>query len=107
MICDDESVEMTAAQVATDAGHVAWLREMTDRGMFIAGARLRPVATATTVQVRSGEMLISDGPFAETKDLIGGFVLLDCADLDEAIAAAAKHPVAAYGKVEIRPLWTS
>lgn len=100
MMCDDGSVEKTADQVA-------WLREMTDRGMFITGARLRPVATATTVQVRSGETLVSDGPLAETKEAIGGFVLLDCADLDEAIAAAAKHPVAAHGKVEIRPLWTA
>ena len=80
---------------------------MSDRGMFITGARLRSVATATTVQVRSGETLISDGPFTEAKEPIGGFVLLDCADLDEAIAVAAKHPVAAYGKVEIRPLWSA
>ena len=72
--------------------------------MFITGAQLMPVATATTVQVRSGETLVSDGPFAQAKDLIAGFVLLDCADLDEAIAAAARHPVAAHGKVEIRPL---
>jgi hypothetical protein len=98
MMCDDESAEMT------HPGHVAWLREMTDRGMLITGARLRPVATATTVQVRSGETLVCDGPVAETKVPMGGFVLLDCADLNEAIAAAAKHPVAAYGKVEIRPL---
>ena len=99
MIYDDEPARMSA-------GHVSWLREMTDRGIFITGARLMPVATATTVQVRSGETLISSGSIAETKDLIGGFVLLDCADLEEAIAVAAKHPVAAYGKVEIRPLRT-
>jgi hypothetical protein len=98
MMCDDESAERS------HPGHVAWLREMTDRGMLITGARLGPTATATTVQVRSGETVVSVGPFAEAKDPVGGFVLLDCADLGEAIAVAAKHPVAAHGRVEIRPL---
>jgi hypothetical protein len=64
------------------------------------------VRGATTVQVRGGEVLIADGPFAETKEQIAGFDILECADLDEAIEVAAKHPVARFGKIEVRPYWT-
>ncbi len=70
-----------------------------------ACARLRPVAGATSVRVRQGETLVSDGPFAETKDFVGGFAVVECADLDEAIAIAAGHPWAHRGVVEIRPVW--
>jgi hypothetical protein len=65
---------------------------------------LAPTAAATTVRVRGGEVLISDGPFAETKELIVGFDLIECADLDEAIEVASKHPAASYGMIEVRPL---
>jgi hypothetical protein len=71
------------------------------------GAALQPAATATTVQVSSGkggDVVTSDGPFAETKEILGGFYLLECADLDEAIAWAAKIPAAWNGKVEVRPV---
>jgi hypothetical protein len=68
-------------------------------------ARLRPVVDATTIRVRDGETLISDGPFAETKDFVGGFLLVECADLDEAVEIAAGHPYAQRGSVEIRPVW--
>ena len=68
-------------------------------------ARLRPVVDATAVRVRDGETLVSDGPFAETKDFVGGFVIVDCESLDEAIAIAAGHPYARWGGVEIRPVW--
>jgi hypothetical protein len=78
---------------------------MTRRGVFVNGARLRPVADATSVRVRAGETLVSDGPFAETKDLVGGFVLVECRHLDEAIEVAARHPVARHGIVEVRPVW--
>jgi len=105
LICDDESVQLSAAELAADPEHQGWLQETTDRGVFVTGGRLRPVADATTVQVRHDETLVSDGPFAETKDLVGGFVLVECADLDEAIEVAARHPVARYGVVEVRPVW--
>jgi hypothetical protein len=61
-------------------------------------------STATTVRVRNGQLLVSDGPFAETKELIVGFDLLDCADLDEAIEVARTHPMARGGRIELRPL---
>ena len=68
-------------------------------------ARLRPIVDATTVRVRDGETLVSDGPYAETKDFVGGFVIVECPNLDDAIAIAAGHPYAPWGGVEIRPVW--
>ena len=83
----------------------AWVEEMDRRGIRLEGDRLRPVSDATTVSVRGGEVLIADGPFAETKEQIGGFFLVDCKDLDEAIAVAAKLPGARHGTIEVRPIW--
>ena len=84
--------------------HKAWMDDLVARGIFHGGARLRPTAT-TKVQVRGGETLVSDGPYAETKELIGGFLVVECAHLDEAIEIAAGHPFAAFGTVEVRPVW--
>lgn len=67
--------------------------------------RLQPVATSTTVQVRNGDTITTDGPFAETKEQFGGYYLVEAKDLDEAIAMAAKIPTAEYGTVEVRPIW--
>ena len=84
----------TEPEVDLKAETEAWVAEMDGRGVRTTGDRLRPVADTTTVRVRGGEPLLTDGPFAETKEQIGGFDLLECADLDEAIEVAAKHPVA-------------
>ena len=84
---------------------MGWVDEWQGRGALIAGERLRPVAEATTLKVRGGETLIADGPFAETKERIAGYDIIDCADLDEAIEVASKHPVAKFGMVEVRPFW--
>ncbi len=73
-------------------------------GVFIAGEPLDSITTATTVRVRSGQSQISDGPFAETKEALGGYYLLDCEDLDQAITYAAQIPSATYGSIEIRPV---
>jgi hypothetical protein len=105
-VCIDESVELSpeeGAQMGVAAD--AWVEEMTRRGIRLAGQRLRPVSDATTVQVRGGEVMIADGPFAETKEQIAGYDIIDCADLDEAIEVASRHPVAAFGKLEVRPFW--
>ena len=106
LVCAAESVELTPEQIAqigpaTDA----WVEEMDGRGLRLEGERLRPVSDATTVQVRGGDLLISDGPFAETKEQIAGYDILECADLDEAIEVASKHPVAKFGTLEVRPFW--
>ena len=82
----------------------SWLEEVQARGVSLHGDRLRGVDDATTVQVRDREVLISDGPFAETKEQIAGYDVIECADLDEAIEIAAKHPTAWLGTIEVRPI---
>ena len=81
-----------------------WIAEMEGRGVLLHGDRLRYVSDATTVRVRSEELLVSDGPFAETKEQIAGYDVIDCADLDEAIEIASKHPTAHWGIIEVRPV---
>lgn len=88
-----------------EASPDSWVEEMDGRGVRLHGARLRPVSAATTVRVRGDEVLLSDGPFAETKEQVGGYDLIECADLDEAIEVASKHPVARFGTIEVRPIW--
>jgi hypothetical protein len=75
-------------------------------GARVDGDRLQGVSAATTVRARNGGPVVTDGPFAETKEQIAGYDVIDVADLDEAIAVAARHPVAAWGAIEIRPFWT-
>lgn len=87
-----------------ERGCEGWSEEMTARGVLRGGGGLRPPDEATTVRVRSDEVLLTDGPFAETKEQIGGFTLIECADLDEALEIAGKHPAARYGAIEVRPL---
>jgi len=80
-----------------------WFAEFQPRGFLSDGDRLRPAEEATTVRVRRGKALVTDGPFAESKEWIAGFDLLDCPDLDTALEVAAKHPMARFGRIEIRP----
>jgi hypothetical protein len=82
-----------------------WVEEMDRRGVRKFGNRLRPAEDATTVRKRGGEVLVTDGPFVEGKEYIAGIDVIECADRDEAIEIASKHPMAAYGLVEIRPFW--
>jgi hypothetical protein len=78
---------------------------MRDRRALIAGEALDSITTATTVRVADGKTITTDGPFAETKETLGGFYLVEAADLDEAIGYAAMIPAAAQGCVEVRPVW--
>lgn len=73
-------------------------------GMYQAGAALQPIATATTVKVRDGKTVTTDGPFAETKEQLGGLFVLECKDLDEAIEYASKIPTSRHGSIEVRPI---
>ena len=76
-----------------------------ERGQFEAGEALQPTSTATTVRVENGRTITTDGPFAETKEQLGGFYLVECRDIDEAIDLAARIPGATHGSIEIRPIW--
>jgi len=87
------------------AAYAAFTREARDRGVMLGGEALQPTSAATSVRVREGSALVTDGPFAETKEALGGYYLLDCRDLDEAIELAAKIPGARQGTIEIRPIW--
>lgn len=81
-----------------------WVTEMDGSGRRLTGDRLAPQAQARAVRVRGGKTLVTDGPFLETKEILGGFDLLECKDMEEAIEVAAAHPFAALGVMELRPL---
>ena len=85
-------------------GHGMFAQEALQRGILRGGAPLQPTSTARTVQVRKGKTLVTDGPFAETKEQLAGTYILDCKSMDEAIELAAKIPDARYGSIEIRPV---
>ena len=89
---------------AVDQEYMAFTKDIIDRGLMKGGEALQPTSTATTVRVRNGETLTTDGPFAETKDQLGGFYLVDCKDLDEAIEVAARIPDVRRGSIEVRPI---
>jgi hypothetical protein len=82
-----------------------WVDDLDRRGKRLDGERLRPVADATTVRVRDGELLVTDGPFTESKEWIIGYDILECDDLDEAVELAGRHPMARAGRIEVRPFW--
>jgi hypothetical protein len=87
-------------------GYAEFSQQVKDAGQFVAGEALQSVATATTVTLENGKVETMDGPFAETKEQLGGFYILECADLDEALKLAEQIPTAKYGRVEVRPIMT-
>src|SRR6478672_531340 len=93
------------AALASNMRYAAFTADVRERGLFRAGEALEPTNTATTVRVRDGRALVTDGPFAETKEFLGGFYLLECRDLDEAIELAKRIPAVERGSIEIRPIW--
>ena len=92
------------AQAAGMKGWVDYTKWLKDTGAHLGGEALQPTTTATTVKVRDGETLTTDGPFAETKEQLGGYYLIDVENLDDAIAAAARCPGAFGGPMEVRPI---
>lgn len=86
------------------AAYAAFSEEARRVGAVIAAHELQPVSTATTVRVRDGRVTMTDGPFAETRETLGGFYLIDCNDLDQALSLAAKIPSAKVGSIEVRPV---
>ena len=103
---DESAVESVPPEqgVRITEAYEALTAERKQAGVFLGGEGLQRSSTATTVRVRDGEPLLTDGPFAETREQLAGFYLLECADLDEAIGWAAKIPSAASGSIEVRPV---
>ncbi|MFL4902405.1 YciI family protein [Streptomyces sp. MMS24-I2-30] len=98
--------DLSPAEIAGDPRFTSYIEEVRERGVVKGGARLRPVTDATTVRVRGDEVLLSDGPFAESKEYVAGIDIVEVADLDEAISLASRHPAAlGGGTVEVRPVW--
>lgn len=104
IICHDESIVPTAALVTEI---VAWDKEMEGRGIRKYGNPLRPPSDAMTVRVREGNVLLTDGPFADTKEKMAAYELIECGSLEEAIDVASQHPMAKVATVEVRPIWSS
>jgi hypothetical protein len=107
LIYSDEKAEVNASKEEIDAWmgeYVAYTEAIKHAGVRLAGEALQPTATATTVRVKDGKKVTTHGPFAETKEQLGGYYLLDCKNLDEAIEWAAKCPGARVGSIEVRPL---
>ena len=95
----DEVERVECYEESTELAH-----QLDSAGQYVAAAPLHPTSTATSVRVREGKRLVTDGPFAETREQLGGYFLIDAGDLDEAIAIAARIPMARRGTVEIRPV---
>ena len=107
IIYNDESLWANATPediAASFAGHGALMEAGQKAGVVLGGEGLQPVATATTLRVRDDERMLTDGPYAETKEQLGGYYLIEAKDIDEAIEIAARLPGAKYGAVEVRPV---
>jgi hypothetical protein len=105
--------EAKGAQVAKDLGetqmtapYIAYTEALQKAGVIVGGDRLQPTATATTVRVDEGKTRVLNGPYAETKEQLGGYYMIDVPDLDAALSWAARCPAASHGTVEVRPLWS-
>ncbi|HCT76862.1 MAG TPA: transcription initiation protein [Micromonosporaceae bacterium] len=105
LVCTDPNYTASQADIDNAPDVELWVEEMDGKGVRLMGNRTRPPTDATTVRVRNGEVLLTDGPFVETKEQMAGFDIIECADLDEAIEVAAKHPMAWGGMIELRPFW--
>ena len=100
---NENSAENQSPSLGQEYG--TFSQEVAQKKVMLAGDPLQSVGTATTVRVRNGKATTTDGPFAETKEQLGGYYILDCKDLDEALAYAAKIPSADGGSIEVRPVW--
>jgi hypothetical protein len=103
LVCYDPADKIEPDSQEPDVNE--WVKEMDGRGVRLTGHRTRNATDATTVRVRNREVLLTDGPYAETREQMAGFDILECKDLDEAIEVASKHPMAWGGMIELRPFW--
>jgi len=107
-VCADESQELSEQEVQ-ERWHafMSFQQDIEARGALVSLQRLQPTSTATKLQKRDGGLVVADGPFAETREQIAGFYVLECRDLDEALEIAAQNPAAEFGTVEVRPVWVA
>lgn len=101
----EEQARAPEAQKKTWGDYMTFTKEIRESGHFKAGDALQKTSTATTVRVRDGKQLVTDGPFAETREQLGGYYLIEAKDLDEARAIAARVPTSAFGSIEVRPIF--
>ena len=108
MIAASEAAAQSASPADAEQMHAAYgayTEAMMKSGVMVGGERLRPTSTATTVRVRGGKTEVLDGPYADTKEQLGGYYMIDVPDLDAALAWAARCPGASHGAIEVRPVW--
>ncbi|HEY6270257.1 MAG TPA: YciI family protein [Candidatus Acidoferrum sp.] len=102
---ESEMAKLSSAEMAAMYGEYGkFTQEITDSGNYVGGNPLKPTTTATTVRVRDAKRVVTDGPFAETKEQLGGYYLIEAKDLDQAISIAARIPGARVGSIEVRPI---
>lgn len=110
MIYSDETPELAMSEadnMALMAAYGAYTQAMVSAGVLVAGERLRPTTDATSVRLRDGRTELLDGPYADTREQLGGFYIIDVPDLDAALQWAARCPSAAVGTIEVRPIWST
>ena len=110
MIYGSETGMLSASKETSErtmAAYKAYTEAMKKAGVYLGGNRLKPTASATTVRASDGKTSVSDGPFAETKEQLGGYYLIDAPDADAALSWAARCPGAAHGAIEVRPVWVA
>ena len=106
LVAVDENIELSDVEAERQyAEFTGFQDEMQARGVLVSRERLQPTSLSTTVRVRDEGLVVADGPFAETKEQIAGFYIIECEDLDEAIEIASRNPGARYGTIEVRPVW--
>jgi hypothetical protein len=109
LIYGDEKAMLAAPpEMSTQmiAAYAAYTDAMKKAGVYLGGNRLKPTSTATTVRAPNGKTSVLDGPYADTKEQLGGYYMIEAADLDSALSWASKCPGAAYGAMEVRPIWS-
>ena len=106
LVAVDENIELSDVEAERQyAEFTGFQDEMQARGVLVSRERLQPTSLSTTVRVRDEGLVVADGPFAETKEQIAGFYIIECEDLDEAIEIASRNPGARSGTIEVRPVW--
>jgi hypothetical protein len=111
LVCwDTEKMDAQSEPGPTDSSSeesFPWLDDLRARGVWVTGDQLAPPRRARSIRVRNGKTVVTDGPFAETREAVGGFDILECDSMEEAVEIASAHPVAETGTIEVRPLWGS